>query len=885
MDDLTLLVLAPVVLFVGWLLGISGWRQARRARRDIAQLRAALVAAGIPIPDGVTAPHAAPSAPPPEPVFASPWEQQPPAPAEAPTEATDPPQPAPEPEPAAPARARPGLEELLTLRWGTWLGAAVLLLGGVFLLRTAVEEGWLGPVARCAMAAALALAMIVVAEWLVRRPVPERPNIPWPDQAPAALVAGGVALLFGAAYAAAIMYALVPPVIGFALLAAAALAGLALALRHGPLVAAVGIAGAYLTPALVETEDPSLPGLFAYLLLVTAAALAVVRQVGAVWLGWVAILAAAAWTVVGGIMAQGPADAWPPALFIPAAAALHLALLPGAALEGPVGRRLAWVPFAVLAGAGLMLLAIGTVTAPATALLLLTPVAVAKGALEPRMDRLPWLAALAGLLLLLAWPIGSWSTGAEALTIEGAVAGIIPAQAWAPEALQGFLLAALILAGMHAAAGMWLERRRPHGERWAALPAAVPVLALLVGFARVRGFTLDGGWAAVALGLAAALVGLAALARREAAPQRAGVHAAGAVAALALGAAMLLSDQWLTLAVALFLPPLAWIEARAELPALRKVALAVAAVVLARLLLNEQVAHYALGSMPVLNGLIPAYGVPAAAFALTAVLFRRRGDDLAVAVLEAGAIAFTTALLMLQVRHALTGGVLEDGASGWPFREPAWQLCALSVMAAFLRLANRRLGDRPVLRWGWRLHQIGALALGTMLLLASPAMDPYALVARTPVLNELLLAYAVPALFAALAMRAPEAGWLPGFRQALGTYAIVAVFAWVTLEVRHIFNPKAMALYLAYPGEAELYAYSGAWLVLAGCLLALGIRQGVPALRRAALGVMAVTVGKAFLIDMDGLVGLWRALSFFGLGLALIALGWVYRRFVVVPKS
>jgi uncharacterized membrane protein len=102
----------------------------------------------------------------------------------------------------------------------------------------------------------------------------------------------------------------------------------------------------------------------------------------------------------------------------------------------------------------------------------------------------------------------------------------------------------------------------------------------------------------------------------EAVRQRAGAHAAGAVAALALGCAMLLTDQWLSIAVALFLPALAWVEAKADLPPLRQVALAVAAVVLVRLLLNHYVVDYAFGDTPVLNGLLAAYGVPAAAFAL-----------------------------------------------------------------------------------------------------------------------------------------------------------------------------------------------------------------------------------------------------------------------------
>ena len=71
-----------------------------------------------------------------------------------------------------------------------------------------------------------------------------------------------------------------------------------------------------------------------------------------------------------------------------------------------------------------------------------------------------------------------------------------------------------------------------------------------------------------------ALTATAARAVAEAARQRAGVHAAGAVAALALGCAMLLHDHWLTLAISLFLPALAWIEASADLPPLRQVALA-----------------------------------------------------------------------------------------------------------------------------------------------------------------------------------------------------------------------------------------------------------------------------------------------------------------------
>jgi uncharacterized membrane protein len=883
MDSVFLLGLAiPVGLIVGWWLGISAWRQVRDLRAEVARLRAAMQAAGIVVPEAagmavpeaaaVVAPRAAstaapsPMAPATPPPGTNPWAIQATAPVP----------------PAPPPRRGVSLEELLTLRWGTWLGAAALLLAGIFLVRMAVEEGWLGPAARCAMAGLLGVALVLAATWLRARPAPANATFPWPDQAPPALAAGGVAIMFGAAYAAAVMYDLLPPLPGFALMAAVALAGIALALLHGPVVAVVGILGAYLTPLLVAQPEPWLPGLFAYLALVTAAALAVLRRVGAPWLGWATTIAAGLWVVLGGIFAHGTADLWSPALFVPAVASLHLALLPGAALENAVGRRLAWVPFAVLAAAGLTLLGTGAAALPAAAaLLLLTPIAVAKGATEPRLAWLPQLAALAGLVLLLLWPLAPWVPTPEQVTIEGVVQAILPGLRLLPEAVEPFAIAALLLAAMQAVAGLWMERRAPHPSRWAALAAGVPVLVLAVAYARLRSLAPDMHWAFAALALAAALVGCAVLAQRAAAPARAAVHAAGAVAALALGCAMLLSDAWLTLAVALFLPPLAWIEARAGLPGLRRVALVVAGLVLVRLLLNPAVLDYAFGTAPLLNGLLAAYGAPAACFALAAWMFRKRADDLTVAVLEAGAIAFATALVLLEMRHLVTGGAVGDLKDGWSFREGALQVGGLWLLCTALRLLDRRLGGRPVLGWGWRLQATLGVALGGLLILGNPLFDRFAQVTPTPLLNELLPAFAIPAVAAALAARSPEARMPRGFREVLAVYAFAASFAWVTLLVRHGFHPERMSLHRSLMSDAELYAYSAAWLVLGAALLALGIATRSRALRVGALLLMALTVAKALLVDMGDLVGLWRVLSFLALGLALIALGWVYRRFVV----
>ncbi|HKM62167.1 MAG TPA: DUF2339 domain-containing protein [Acidisphaera sp.] len=56
-------------------------------------------------------------------------------------------------------------------------------------------------------------------------------------------------------------------------------------------------------------------------------------------------------------------------------------------------------------------------------------------------------------------------------------------------------------------------------------------------------------------------------------------------------------------------------------------------------------------------------------------------------------------------------------------------------------------------------------------------------------------------------------------------------------------------------------------------------------LRTIALGVIALVCAKVFFVDMGELTGLWRVLSFLGLGLALIGLGAVHRQFLLSAKD
>ena len=147
-----------------------------------------------------------------------------------------------------------------------------------------------------------------------------------------------------------------------------------------------------------------------------------------------------------------------------------------------------------------------------------------------------------------------------------------------------------------------------------------------------------------------------------------------------------------------------------------------------------------------------------------------------------------------------------------------------------------------------------------------------------PLLNLLALGYGLPALVAAaLAHSNEQAGNARLARIAWAAAGLLA-FAWINLEIRHAFHGP----YLDRGGivDAELYAYSVGWLTIGLGLLAGGLVSGRAALRYASLALICAVAAKAFLWDMAGLTGVFRALTFLGLGAVLIGIGFLYQRFV-----
>ncbi len=828
-----------------------------------------------PVPSVASPPEAVPepievssTAPPPERVL------EPAAGAFGPHEAAPP-----APPPAAVGASSRRFEQQLAENWLVWLGGLALALGGVFLVKLSIDYGLLTPGVRVILAVLLGIGLCAASEWVSRREAASEPEASGPSYVPQALAAGGAATVFAAIYAAYQLYGLISAAPAFVLLAATAGATVALSLRQGVLVAALGLVGAYVVPALVASDAPHALPLFLYLAFVTAGTLAVLRHRAWWWLAWAALGGAFLWVVAWlGLEPDRPESAVV-GFYILAQLALFSAFRRGVPRVGfltgiadsPQVGPLVRIAFGLFAFAALVLVHVAGFDNPSLAASYAAAAFLLAFAYRDReLDDVIATAALLLLAVLATWNLPFFTDGQVFL-----------AQLRLPVAIQDFATACAAAAVLLGGGGFFAQTRAPRPGRWAALSVAASTLVLVIAYWRLHDYGFDIAWTSLSLAFAGlSLAAAASVAKRRANGREGGgleieialgAYTVGVLSGTILGATFAFSNAWLTVAIALHLPALGWVEGRLNLKVLRPVALIVAGIVLARLALNPYQLGYPIGPTPIFNWLLYGYGIPAIAFIVATRQFGSRVDDLLVGVLEAGSVLFTTMLLTFELRQALYGRVdapLSDLGS-----DALLPLLWLCLGGFALWLGERRA--RPVLEWGGIiLCGLASLQVVAWQVLAANPMLTSAPVGNLMVFDVLSLAYGLPALlYAALVVLRLGPVWL---RLAARILAAGLAFVWLSLEVRHAFHGTVLGLFETSDGE--WYAYSAAWLAFAAIGLGAGLIRRDEWLRRVALGGIGLVVAKVFLSDMAELEGVLRALSFLGLGAALVGIGYAYRR-------
>ena len=789
--------------------------------------------------------------------------------------------PRPSPPPTAPS-AGPGLEERLGTRWVVWVGGLALALGGIFLVRYSIEQGLIGPGTRIVLGMLLALALIAGGEWTRRKEgLSALAKLPQAS-IPAILTAAGTTAAYATVWSAYGLYEFLSAPAAFVLLGIVALATLAAALLHGPALAGLGLVGAYVTPLLVSSDAPNFYALYLYLAVVTAAAFALARVRLWRWLAITAVAFSVFWLFPG---LANLADATPHALHVTAGFVLAaLLIVSGLAFGSPAepdsSDAVSSGALAAYALAAAVLVVAGHHAAlPLGVFAVLTFAIVAIAWRTPAAAlALPAAAALAALV------IAEWAVAWEWETLvapAGVTAEAIPHAGRAYVGMHvalGAAFAALFGGAGYLAQGRYAQPQVP--LLWAGSAVLAPVGILVALYYGIVGFEQSIPFAGLALLLAALYaVAVEMLGRRE---PRAGLASAqalfavGAVASLALTLTFALEKGWLTVALALTAPGIAWISTKRPLPLLRWLAAGIAVAVSARVLWEPRIVAD-VGATPIFNWLLWGYGVPALSFWVAATLLRRRADDLPARMLESAAILYTALTAQLEVRHYVGHGDIYLRDSG--LTEIGLDVSILLALSIGLERVRGRTASL--------IHNVGAvltadlalvLIVGGLLFFENPLI--MRIPVGPPVINLILLCYGMPAVLAAtLALIAKDTRSMP-YRAVLASAAVVLALSYLTLQVRRLFQGETLDILFtnSSTSDAELWTYSAVWLAFGVALLLIGILLRSPPARLASAAVILCTVFKVFLFDLAGIGGVWRALSFIGLGLVLVGIGWLYQR-------
>ena len=784
-----------------------------------------------------------------------------------------------------PKAAKQDMEQQLASRWFVWIGGVAIAIGGLLFVKYAYDNGLISPPLQIVLGLLLGAALVFAGDTLHRK----SPATAQPNYVPAALSAAGLATAFGSIYAAYALYELVAPTTAFIGLALVALGALALSLRQGPLIAALGLLGSYVTPMMISSPDPSGWSFFPYLLIILGASFAVLRKRPWWWLGYASISGSALWAL---LWLGGPfeaADIVPIGLFALCIGTVSLFAISGrgilasasGSLLNPMGMADS-LKIGSIGGVAASLVLAALVVKSGHSGLALTLFFIGMAGIAA----LSWFkqgdtaaapsAALLSFIVLMVWEQAAFNEWA--MDESGLWSSILGGDA------QPYLRWMLAAGAAFTALGLAGVFKKSPPITWGILAAGSALLFLFGAWGRVDGLLSGTLWAL--LGALAAVMLLAAVWLRRGKITAnednftAGILAIGSAGLLLFAEDRMLNGVWLTIGMAVLAAAYAFSTRTLAVKLLGPIAAGLGSLTALRLFVSRELWNedrtLPLGQHWPLYG----YGIPVVLFYFAARSLKSSGHIKSATALEGISLGLAISLVSLELRVLIGGGLTSD--------EPQLLEVAAHILtwlgAAYGLMYRQELFSSLISQWGARI--LLGVSCVAIVFVSLGSLNP--IVTEDPIpgnviFNALLLAYLAPVVLLGFIVRRLDAlGWLQ-FRPALGLLALVLAMTYVTLETKRVFQGHALVAWSL--SAAESYAYSAVWLVSALALFAAGIKLSRQYVRYAGLAVMVLVVLKVFLWDMSGLEGLYQIGSFLGLGLSLVGIGWLYQRFVQKPKE
>ncbi|MDX1677492.1 DUF2339 domain-containing protein [Arsukibacterium sp.] len=740
-----------------------------------------------------------------------------------------------------------------------WLGGIVLAIGGIFLARYSIEAGLLPPAVRLMIGGVFGVFLVVAAEFLSRHRA--RFNIYSPYVC-ASLASGGVITCYAIVMVAFDYYAFISPQLAFALLAAVSLSSTALSIRFGPLLAWIGVIGAYIVPALVSTGSNNVGALLLYTAFVSVSAVWISHTVSQVWLWRLSFIGHFLWLAVSLSIANS-SHFWMIITFTLFSIYLYV-------LTDIVGWRLR----SRLSSALSM-----------------------KQLLMPRKEQLGVIIPLLALAIFLSVDGNTYQVVMTCLVISAALCSV-PVRHSALDSWPFMVLAFVLYAyTLMPAPASYQDSLFPFTNGYLFIQIASlmavsysvlmlhlsqrPAYLLLMIVAPISLFGISYAMSpdaasqylypvfAVELALVALVSSVVAFCTRSAVYRVTLTILANAAITLCL--TMLLDAAMLTLTIAIQIASMSYLSRKyaVELPVwLYKAALIV---VTARLSFAPWLADYAQEQIFSMHWTAIIYP------AVLAILWFSRHYNASPSVktwLEGAFVHVCALLVTTETSYLLVGHY--PNFFDLSFKEAALLAFNWLLLAAVYVWRAQHVGSATKLYQAFAALLVVGFALLHMDI--SFVSNPFVERVHTGdglLLNWLLILWALPmVVIGVLHQRSlvPARLNIPS-KVVLGFFAVF----YINGLIRNIYQDGQLLLDGTMP-QSELYTYSIVWLLIATVMVFLGQYLRRAKVSNLGFAILAVVILKAFWVDMANLEGLYRAISFIGLGLSLVGIGWLYQK-------
>ncbi|MBT2152294.1 DUF2339 domain-containing protein [Pseudoalteromonas tetraodonis] len=745
--------------------------------------------------------------------------------------------------------------------WMTWIGAIALALGGVFLAKYSLEAGLLSPAMRLSAGGLFGIGLIAAAYYLhYKRIVFEGFN----NYIPAALASGGFMTCFALMFLAYNSFSMLSAEWAFIGLAVIALCASAMAIKLGPLLAVIGIIGAYSVPVWVNTGSGQLFSLLIYVALVSVAATVVAHKVKRVWLWYLLWAGHIGWYLVG-LTLFNYDTVW----LIGAFALLSILGLIAIARLGLTFNTLEARPHSFKRLVNLF---------PDHGLLLafMAPLMIA---MLLSVFNLQWqvVALLSiALLLFLVLKNSRWDAWQGVSLMIALLLVISAKQTYTfDDALFIFkneyglgLLLALGLSGY----GLYFGNKYPKRLAFHLL-ASLSVFAL-VGtlYAMIPNTALATAyplWAVLLCLMSAVLIKFT---QNNTTLWQRFSYWVGANANITLAITMLLSDSGLTIALAIQVLLLSLLIKKYSVAMPHWPIKALVAALLLRLTLSPWTPSYDDLTIFGLHWSLVVYPLCIGLFFAAAKCFNTSKLKI---WLEGAALHCLALFVTTETSYQLVGHYPQ--LFSLSFYEQVLLSCNLLALGCVYLYRAQSAGQLG------KLYRTAGLILSALagLLLINTTLDDNPLLMRlyvgeTPIFNWVLLIWFIPSLLALWLASLVKSLNAKLSQITLGVSGLLAMLAINTL-IRQYWQGSFIYLDKATSG-AELYSYSVIWLLLGALVVIAGHLKQLRLLQNVGLGILGAVIVKVFLIDMANLTGLLKALSFIGLGLSLVGLSWLFQK-------